>query len=358
MHHPDASFCPVCPSSLLTAMSKVHRTVRHGAIGSAAAPRVLAGLLLLVSAGSAAGQDLHCQDELAAAATACAQFRPPQRAIEPQREPRARHAQAILIGTSAALATYGWRNWWRDGFRSRFRTTSEGWFGRDTYSGGADKLGHFYMPYASSRLLTRLLVWNGAAHANALQTAGWYTLGAYAAIEVLDGFSRNWRFSHEDMVMNVAGVGAGAVLELYPALDRKFDVRVLYRPSREEGRRFDPFGDYSGQTYLFVTKLAGFDGLPRTSWLRYVELTAGYGSRGFAPAHQRSGTRKLYVGVSFNLSELLARPQNGERPAAIVARTVLEYVQLPGTAVMAHRALPPRQAAADEQAARSASAPP
>ncbi len=253
---------------------------------------------------------------------------------------RGRHTAAILTGTSLALAVYGKSQWWQDGFRGRLTKVDEGWFGQETYSGGADKLGHFYMTYASSRLLARALVCDGASHGEALKVAAWYTLGAFAAIEVLDGYSRKWNFSREDMVMNAAGVGVAVVMEHSPGLDRLFDLRVLYRPSREEGQRFDPFGDYSGQTYLLVAKLAGVSSLRRQGPLRYVELAAGYGTRGYAAAGKGSGTRNVYVGVSLNLSELLGVAGKGQasrlRRGADLA---LEFVQVPGTALLATQRL-------------------
>lgn len=266
----------------------------------------------------------------------------------PSRERRAwddlspgRHTAAIMIGTSVALAVYGKRKWWQDGFRGRFTAVNEGWFGQETYSGGADKLGHFYMTYASSRLLTRAFIWDGAPEEQSLKIAAWYTLGAFAAIEVADGFSKKWRFSREDMLMNVAGVGAGVLLERHPDLDRRFDLRVLYRPSREEGRRFDPFGDYSGQTYLIVTKLAGFPALRRHGLLRYVEVAAGYGTRGYEHGSGIQGTRNVYLGLSLNLSELINQrgAQGGRLQRS--ANTALEFVQIPGTVLLSRHTLRP-----------------
>lgn len=281
------------------------------------------------------GADQHAQAEPAAPAT--------------QRNERAtfgdrsagRHTGAIMLGTSVALAVYGKRQWWRDGFSHRFKAVNEGWFGADTYSGGADKLGHFYMTYASARLLTRAFAWDGASHAKSVQIAAWYTLGAFAGIEVLDGFSRKWNFSREDMLMNAAGVGAAVLFERHPDIDRMFDLRVLYRPSNEEGRRFDPFGDYSGQTYLVVAKLAGFHAFAHPGLLRYVEVSAGYGTRGFDGGSGRRGTRNIYVGLSLNLSELLNRKNTAEGSARRLANTMLEYVQIPGTAALARHSLKP-----------------
>lgn len=252
-----------------------------------------------------------------------------------------RHTAAIMLGTSVALAVYGKRNWWQDGFRGRFTAVNEGWFGQDTYSGGADKLGHFYMTYASSRLLTRAFIWDGASDEQSLKIAAWYTLGAFAAIEVADGFSKKWRFSREDMLMNVAGVGAGVLLERHPGLDRLFDLRLRYRPSREEGGRFDPFGDYSGQTYLFVTKLAGFPALRRQGLLRYVEVAAGYGTRGYDHSSGIQGTRNVYFGLSLNLSELINKRGAQAGRLQRFASTALEFVQIPGTVLLSRHTLRP-----------------
>lgn len=251
---------------------------------------------------------------------------------------RGRHAGPILIGTSVGVAAYGWRNWWQEGFHGHFATENEAWFGSNTYSGGADKLGHLYMSYAGTRLLTGLLVWDGAEPSHALRTAALYTLGTFAAIEVLDGFSKTWRFSREDMLMNAVGVGAGVLLERNDRLDRLIDLRLRYRPSNGG---FDPFGDYSGQTYLVVAKLAGWPGImQRTGMLRYLEIAAGYGSRGFEAGQAGKGRRHVYVGVSLNLSELLGRAGAGKHERARrVADTALEFVQIPGTIALSRHTL-------------------
>lgn len=291
-----------------------------------------------VLAGATAGS--------ATAAQACrGAARPAALSTAPGERPAGSHAGAILLGTSAALAVYGKQQWWGDGFDGRFKAVNEGWFGASTYSGGADKLGHFYMSYASTRLLTCALVADGGGHARSLRIAAWYALGAFAAIEVLDGFSRQWTFSREDMLMNAAGVGAAVLLERHPGIDRVLDLRLLYRPSREPGQDFDPFGDYSGQTYLVVARLAGFAPLRRHELLRYVELSAGYGTRGFDAGRGRRGTRNLYAGLSLNLSELLNHTSRaGQGRARRLADTMLEYV--PGTAVLLRRSLDALPAAA------------
>lgn len=239
---------------------------------------------------------------------------------------------ALLGGTSLAVALYGRAKWWQEGFDNRLDVKREGWFGQRSYSGGADKLGHFYMNYAATRLLARTLAHAGNDPGDALRIAAWYTLGTFTAIEVLDGYAKKWHLSPEDMLMNAGGAGLGVLLENHPALDRLLDFRMLYWRSRDPGASFDPFGDYSGQTYLLVVKASGVEALRHRPLLRYLELAAGYGTRGYASDRGVYGSRNLYVGVSLNLSDLIgarASPTRGRvRQAADIA---LEYVQVPGT---------------------------
>lgn len=250
----------------------------------------------------------------------------------------------LIVGHSAAVAAYGKAKWWQDGFTGNFRSQNEGWFGRNTYSGGADKLGHFYMNYAGTRLFSRAFEWAGQEQAPARELAAWLMFGTFTAIEVLDGYSRQWRFSREDMVMNVAGIGFGLLLEAHPGLDRLLDFRVHYLPS--SGSDFDPFGDYTGQIYLLVAKAAGLPQWRNHPLLRYLELGIGYGTRGYSkdgdiPPGQRE--RNLYVGVSLNLSALLDdkvfKRQGSDGRTQRAVDTFLEFVQVPGTGVALKRSL-------------------
>jgi hypothetical protein len=257
---------------------------------------------------------------------------------------RRRRTLAIILGNSLGVAFYGKRNWWQDGFNAQFRSEKEGWFGQNTYSGGADKLGHFFMNYAGTRLFSRAFEWAGNAPSASLELAGWMMFGTFTAVEVLDGYSKKWRFSREDAVMNVAGIGTAFLLEKHPDLDRLIDLRVLYQPST--GHSFEPFGDYSGQTYLLVAKASGVPALQAHPFLRYLELAVGYGSRGYS-AHRTDQTdnraRNVYVGISLNLSELLGatvfKSSSEERRAQRVGNTILEFVQVPGTAVLSKHKL-------------------
>ncbi|MGH8809064.1 MAG: DUF2279 domain-containing protein [Noviherbaspirillum sp.] len=276
---------------------------------------------------------------------------PPEKehsSMSPTPEQMQRRTLGIILGGAAALGVYGKTHWWQNGFDSGFHTASEGWFGQNTYAGGADKFGHLYMTYAVTRLFSRAYEWAGNTPDASLRMAAVMTLSAFTAVEILDGMTQKWRFSKEDAIMNAVGVGAALLLEKNPAIDRVLDLRLQYWPSPENRHNFDPFGDYSGQTYLLVAKASGIPALREHHWLRYLEFAVGYGSRGYGDpqsAVNSERSRNVYVGISLNLSEVLrdsvfrhsfepSRPQR-------FTETFLEYVQVPGTAALHAHRLPP-----------------
>ncbi len=179
--------------------------------------------------------------------------------------------------------------------------------------------------------MTPLFQSAGNSHDESVRLAAWTAVGIFTGIEVADGFSRKWRFSREDAVMNIAGAVLGAAMETNPELDRILDFRVDYRPSN--GSRFDPFGDYSGQRYLLVFKADGFAPLRQNRLLRYLEIGVGYGARGFDPGGERR--RDAYVGVSLNLARLLADGvYGGEMHSTNFQRStdrLFELIQFPTT---------------------------
>ena len=282
----------------------------------------------------------HCARSLPGAlafALLVAHAQPPGEGADPPLNLDLRNA-AIISTTGLLFAAYGQQKWWNEGFGGGFKTVNEGWFGPDTPYGGTDKLGHMYVNYGTVRLLTPLFELAGNSHEAATCLAGWTSVGIFTAIELADGYSRQYKFSAQDALMNVAGAVLGVVLESRPDLDDKFDFRLAYRPS--SGSSFDPFGDYSGQRYLFVVKADGFEALRNVPILRYLELAVGYQARGFDNGQEKR--RDVYVGLSLNLSRVLADTvYGGQKRSTGFQRgmdRVFELVQFP-TAVYARHPL-------------------
>lgn len=277
---------------------------------------------------------------------------------------------ALLGGYVLGVGVYGFYSWWdKDVQRNRitesgdvvtetvpnrtsdFHVSDEGWFGKDTPNGGADKLGHAFSFYVSTRLMTRALEWAGEERDRAIWTAGLTSAGVSLAVEIMDGYTLEYGFSREDLIMNLAGIGTGMLLEYYPAWDDAIDLRWQYWPS-DDARKYgetDPIADYSGQTYLLVAKASGIPRLRDHRWLKYLEFQVGYGSRGYQPTpgpfapDQPEKSRNFYYGIGLNLSEVLDATVfkgSGSRTQRITD-TALEYLQVPGTNLLVEHNIDP-----------------
>ncbi|MBL8309853.1 MAG: DUF2279 domain-containing protein [Burkholderiales bacterium] len=240
--------------------------------------------------------------------------------------------------------------WWRRGFGSSFLHADEGWFRRETYSGGLDKLGHVYTFYAGTRLLNQSLRWAGVPKGEALLTSMAVNFGTGALIELGDGYMRRsaYGFSKEDLASNTAGILLGALIETYPSLDRKFAYRMEFRPRGGQGGQ-NILDNYDSQRYYVAARLSGFMEMSKYNPLRYLELVFGYGATGFRPRDgQVAGVdyvrheRRTYYGVALNVEEVLRGTlfAGNDKPsrAQAISEGVLTYVQLPGTVFAKHHA--------------------
>ena len=254
---------------------------------------------------------------------------------------------AVIGGIAATVGIYGMNSWWKDGFSGSFRTVDEGWFGQDTYVGGADKAGHAFFTYTGARLLTRGFEAVGNDPGYALRLGTWTSLGVMTAIEVVDGFSKKYRFSMEDAVANAVGAAFAVLVEKYPRVDALLDFRLLYQRSDDAKRvgETDVIADFSGQTYLLAVKADGVPRLREVPVVRYLELQVGYNTLGYEP---NDGTmndphRRIYYGIGINLSRLLSDTVfRGDLKGGKIQRgtdTVLEYLQVPWTTAGTYRRL-------------------
>lgn len=247
---------------------------------------------------------------------------------------------AVIAGGVSAVMLYGMSDWWKQGFSREFHTINEGWFGRDTYAGGIDKLGHAYGCYAGARLLSKGFEQLGHDSDFALKLATATSFGSMLLVEVLDGYYWEYGFSTEDVIMNGVGAGLAILLEKSPELDRKLDFRLQYIPSDVALRHsHTPQVDYSGQTYLLVIKAAGFPALNQYQALRYLEFDMGYAARGYRleDGSVARHSRHVYLGLSLNLAEILDETVFKTSQAGFARRathTVLEYIQIPGTSAL------------------------
>jgi hypothetical protein len=242
------------------------------------------------------------------------------------------------------LGLYGWVTlaWYvRSTNSGTFSMHEEGWFGRDTYAGGADKVGHTWGNYVMTRGVSQILQNGGWPRRASILTAGGLAFTFFAFSEVKDGYTKQYGFSTGDVLCNAIGVATGMVFELSPELDRRLDFKISYFPSAAFRARLEkdgPFNspeDYSGQTMLLAYHLGSIDGLVRNvSWARYVDLSVGYQTRGYRPVIEGSErSQDLFAGVSLNLQGVLDRVVTGRAAGAVHFMT--EMYQVPYTTLRA-----------------------
>lgn len=234
---------------------------------------------------------------------------------------------AVAGVTAVGLTSWNW------GSSKSFRWNPEGWFGEQTGSGGADKLGHAFSSYALTNVLADRLVREGRSPERAGLSAALTTQAIMLYVEMFDGLSDDHGFAREDVAMNLLGTGLAYARTVSPTLRDTLDYRMEYESSGYKG--FRPFSDYSGQKYLLAFKLGGVSAL-RDTPLRYLELQTGYYTRGFSKAERDAGlerSRHSFVGIGINLNELLLGRRSAQEPELRNAgRLFLEHVQLPHTA--------------------------
>ncbi len=235
-----------------------------------------------------------------------------------------------LGGLTGGILYLGLKEWnWGS---SSFRFNSEGWFGMDTGSGGADKLGHLYSSYLMDEFLTDRLYQKTGNLQDAARKGAIFSGALMLLVEGFDGVSSDHGFSYEDLIMNTTGIGISYLKNTVPRLRDKLDLRVEYHRSQADAGHF--ITDYTGYNYSAVLKLGGFKQL-KTTPLKYFELQLGYHAEGFKKEDKpyfKQKKAELYTGIGLDLSEVLFKPLKKQTQSEWLdqADTFFRYYQAPG----------------------------
>lgn len=235
---------------------------------------------------------------------------------------------AAIVGGTLFLGAKSW-NW---GSSNSFKMNSEGWFGMDTGSAGADKLGHLYSSYLMNEFFTKSLMNKTDDKMNAALYSAFFSSSIMLLVEVFDGYSVDHGFSYEDLICNTTGIGISYLKNTVPGLDDKLDLRIEYHPTEEHSNH--PITDYSGYTYSAALKLGGFEDLEDTV-LKYFELQVGYHAEGFKKNEQNyypEERTELYFAVGIDLTEVFFNPVRNYTNSPLVdyTDTFFRYYQAPG----------------------------
>ena len=226
----------------------------------------------------------------------------------------------LLVDSSlvmAGITAWGFSQWnW--GSKS-FHTHSEGWFGKESKTGGSDKTGHLYMTYLLSRSLASRMQDRGHSLDSASMWGALSGLTIMTLLEVGDGTSP-YGFSKEDWIADAIGAGLAYLIRANPVVDDFIDVRVEYWPTHGTQGKRDFTTDYSNMRHLLAFKFSGFEAV-RDTPLSLIELQVGYSSRGYRSYDTMPKSQHLYIGIGISLSDIARRSKIN------VLKNIFEFYQ-------------------------------
>ena len=197
---------------------------------------------------------------------------------------------AILVGLNAAW----YANYPRSSFH--FFNDNKEWL-------QVDKAGHFYSAYIESRSSMELWRWTGISRKKRIWLGGLSGFAYQSAIEILDGFSKEWGFSWGDFSGNVAGSALLIAQELAWD-DQRIKIKFSFHKNNYGDAQLDKraneiYGktlaerlikDYNAQTYWASANLKSF--LPSSNLPAWLSVSVGYGADGMFGANENIGKDK------------------------------------------------------------------
>jgi hypothetical protein len=267
--------------------------------------------------------------------------------IEGARPDHRYRSLAIVGGLYAGFITWAEYAWYKQRTDHGFEWGNDGWFGKNTYAGGADKLGHAWANLVLGRASSRLLRKGGWGDTGAAVFGGSLAWTLFLFVEIKDGYA--YQFSPGDLTFNTGGAVLGALMEIYPRLDALIDYRVAYAPSDEyiglwhdeyygsvKGNSLNIAEDYSGQTYYLALHLGA---LPRprgtpamlATALSVLDVGVAFESRKYKPdaPPDSVATQELFLGVTLDLQRLSDRVLAKQRIPRKIAHGILEVMSPP-----------------------------
>ena len=239
----------------------------------------------------------------------------------------------VAFGTAAAIGGSAYSAY-SESPRFPWHFTDEGWFGQNTYVGGADKASHFVSYYGVQRILTE---YNQAFHLPRNQAA-WIATGtsvlAGLMTEIGDGTNK-YGFSWEDLTMDTLGAFSGLAIVNF-GLDDVMGFRYGWVPGSPDPERGGLGRDYSSEIYTADLKFQGlgrrlcFDPGPA----KFLLFSVTYGTKGYPYDSPDVRERQIGLEIGINFAPILeALHVPRTKWWGIVLYTLFDIVRFPYTAI-------------------------
>jgi uncharacterized protein YfiM (DUF2279 family) len=149
-----------------------------------------------------------------------------------------------------------------------------------------DKLGHMMSSYYVGKLGANVLNWSGVSKKNQLIYGSTLGFTFLTAVEIFDGYSKEWGFSWSDIAANAAGTGLYVGQELLWK-EQRIILKYSFHRTKYAKLRPDKLGenflqeilkDYNGQTYWLSINAQSF--IKSKKMPKWLNLAIGYGADG------------------------------------------------------------------------------
>ncbi len=231
-----------------------------------------------------------------------------------------RNAVVISEASIGALTLVGLNQLWYSDFeRSRFHTINdnEEWL-------QMDKFGHVFTAYQLGKFGAQTLNWSGVGERDQLLYGATLGFSFLTAVEVLDGFSKEWGFSWGDFLANASGTGIYVGQELLWK-EQRITLKYSFHQTRYATQRPDKLGagfleealkDYNGQTYWLSANLHSF--FKQSKLPKWLNVAFGYGGEGMLAGTKavekelfpnQNRRRQYYLSLDFDLTKIKTNSQ-------------------------------------------------
>jgi len=226
-----------------------------------------------------------------------------------------RNAVVISEVSIGALTLVGLNQLWYSDFeRSKFHTIND----NDEWL-QMDKLGHVFTAYQLGKFGSQALDWSGVGERDQLLYGATLGFSFLTAVEVLDGFSKEWGFSWGDFFANASGAGLYVGQELLWK-EQRITFKYSFHQTQYASQRPDKLGagfleevlkDYNGQTYWLSANLHSF--FKQSKLPKWLNVAFGYGGEGMLAGTKevemelfpnQDRRRQYYLSLDFDLTKI------------------------------------------------------
>jgi Predicted periplasmic lipoprotein (DUF2279) len=219
----------------------------------------------------------------------------------------------IALSGTALLALN--QLWYANYAKSDFKTINDNaeWL-------QVDKAGHVFSAYHIGNASINALKWSGVSRKNQLIYGASSGFVFLSAVEIMDGYSKNWGFSVGDIVSNASGTALLISQELLWK-EQRIVPKFSFHTTPYASARPNVLGstvpeqllkDYNGQTYWLSANVRSF--FKNSKIPKWINLAIGYGGEGmitgndefintiFLPEATRK--RKFYLSFDVDLTKI------------------------------------------------------